>query len=375
MQTAALGRRLRRDTFRASLKPVAAGAGLALLGILLPDGEAFGYRFFRRTANHPAVSAASEALRWDPAVWGPGKRLRWVIGDDPEWTEPWESPWGEVLDAPFASREEVIPFVRKGLEAWSSLPSADIGWSVAGLGGELHAARDHVNAVRMNPFHSGASYANIWEVNGQIVECDVSLTPWLATDVEGQGLKVLMHEFGHCVGLAHAAPFPTWDTWPWRRGFQPALWGADPLMSYGYKPEARPIQDDIVGASLLRPARGWLQRVGSITGQVTMNASPARYVPVFATHISADGVVASANAFTNGEGYFAIEGLAPGEYLLVAGSMGDVGGSESLVDLGATLGSRDQYLLDPVRVGAGRETRVPPILLREGRATAPLQSE
>ena len=347
---------------------------LAALVGLVAGSQALGYRFFWRTANDPAVTVAAEGLRWDPAIWGPGRTLRWVIADSPGWTEPWEYR-DETQDPPFASREDVIPFVRKALEAWSSLASTDVEWAIAGLGGEHHAERDYVNAVRMHPLGARASYVDIWEVNGEIVECDVSLTPFHTQDTEGRGLEVLMHEFGHCIGLAHSALFPTWDTWFWRDGLQPALWDTDPVMSYGYQPEPGLTQDDIVGASLLRPARGWLDRVGSITGQVTMAGRPARYVPVFATRISGEEVVASAGTFTNGEGFFAIEGLSAGDYLLTAGTIGDISGNTSLVDRGATLGSFDQYLLEPVPVTAGEETRVAPIQLREGREVSAWRTE
>lgn len=359
---------------RRTAGPVVVTLALTLAGALIPSGSALGYRFFWRTANDPAIPTASEGLRWDPAVWGPGESLPWVIADSPGWTEPWENR-GETEDPPFGSREEVIPFVEEALEAWASLPSTDIEWRVAGLGGELHAERDFVNAVRMHPLGARASYVDIWEVNGVVVECDVSLTPLHTQDTSGRGLEVLMHEFGHCIGLGHSAMFPTWDTWFWRHGLQPALWDTDPVMSYGYQPEPGLIQDDVIGASLLRPAPGWLAQVGSITGQVTMGGRPARYVPVFATRISGGEVVASANAFTNGEGTFAIEGLAPGDYLLSAGAMGDISGNVSLVDRGATLGSTDQYLLDPVRVAAGQETRISPISLEEGRERSSFRSE
>ena len=185
----------------------------------------------------------------------------------------------------------------------------------------------------------------------------MSLTPVHTEEPDGRGLEVLIHELGHCIGLTHSAMFPTWDTWPYRYGFQPALWDTDPIMSYGYLPEPGLTADDVAGASLLRPSRGWLERMGSITGRVTMAGRAARYVPVFAMQISGEEFVASAGAFTNGEGSFAIEGLPPGEYLLAAGTMGDISGNTSLVDRGATLGSTDQYLLDPVRVAACAETR------------------
>ena len=116
------------------------------------------------------MPVAAAAARWDPAVWGPGRTLQFVVGDSPRWTEPWAR--GEEQDPPF-EREDVIPFARKALAFWSAPSSTDIHWSVAGVGGELHAERDHVNAIRMHPFGQ-ASYAHIWDRNGEIVECDVS---------------------------------------------------------------------------------------------------------------------------------------------------------------------------------------------------------
>ena len=357
------------------IRPVAIVVLLALAGLLVPGGDAFGYRFYWRTVDDSPLPVAADAARWDPAVWGPGRTLQFVVADSPGWTEPWEDSRGEEQDPPFASAEDVIPFARKALAFWSAPASTDIQWSVAGAGGELHAERDHVNAIRMHPFGHGASYAHIWDRNGVIVECDVSLNPRHTRDLEGRALEVLIHEFGHCLGLAHSAMFPTWDTWGWRHDFRPALWDTDPVMSYGYLPEPGLTPDDLIGASLLRPAPGWLDRVGGIAGQVTVDGRPARYVPVFATRIAGEEVVASANTFTNREGFFAIEGLLPGAYLLAAGAMGDISGNSSLVDRGATLGSTDQYLLEPVRVVAGQETTVPPIPLRAGREASPFQRE
>lgn len=355
---------------RRTRRPVVATVAFALASGFIPGEDALGYRFFWRTVDDSPMPVAADAARWDPAVWGPGQSLPWTIAASPGWTEPWEDFSGEEQDPPFASLEAVIPFAREALEAWSAPPGTDIEWSVAGLGGDLHAERDHLNAVRVHPFGPGGSYADVWDRNGVIVECDVSLSAGHLEERE-EALLVLIHEFGHCLGLDHAALHPTWDTWSWRRGFGPALWDTDAVMSYGYWPESGLTQDDLIGASLLRPARGWPERVGSIEGRVTVGGRPARYVPVFASRISGEDLVASAHAFTNGEGSFAIEGLSPGDYLLAAGAMGDVSGNISLVDRGASLGSTDQYLLDPVRVTAGQRTSVPPIPLREGREASP----
>ena len=338
----------------------------AVVSPLLPGEEAHGYRFFRRSVSDSLIPGAAEAARWRTDVWGPFRSLEWVVSDG-GWTEGWEDSDGEMHEPPFETREEVLPFVEEALAVWSSLPTATIQWKTSGFGEKLYRARDHKNAVRVHETDSRASWAGIFIVDGEIVECDVSVSPRTAASLRTWGMHTLIHEFGHCLGLAHAGMFPTWDS-NWRaRLFDTAVWFQDPKMSYGFDRNAELTHDDIVGASLLRPVGGWPQATGSVSGEVTMEGEPARFVRVIGTRVSDGELAESAGAFTDEQGRFRLEGLAPGEYLLVAGTMVLARAHFSLLDAGATIRGNDQYLLSPVAVSAGAETRAPPIALRRGR--------
>ncbi len=331
--------------------------------------EASAYRFFRRSVNDSLVPTSEEAARWSPSVWGPSESLAWVVSDSPRWSDPWVYE-DEVTESPFASAAEVIPYVRRALEAWTAAPNARIRWSVEGTQRELPRARDHINAVRPHVLDFGGSYAAIFMEDGEIVECDISFSPGHTVLFEGRGLSTLMHEFGHCLGLAHSGMFPTWDASPWRRGREEGLWRQDPKMSYGFRRDNVLTADDIVAAALLRPAPGW--RPGGIRGAVAMEGEPARFVRVAATRIEDDGRLGwSVSVFTDGRGEYFLEGLAPGDYLLAAGPMMQSAAHSSLLDAGATmLGAGDHYRLTPIPVSAGSASRAPPIRLRAGRANA-----
>lgn len=68
---------------------LAVGTGLVI------GGEAFGYRCFWRTEDDSPLPVAAPAARRDPAVWGAGTTLYFVVGDSPRWTEPREDARGE----------------------------------------------------------------------------------------------------------------------------------------------------------------------------------------------------------------------------------------------------------------------------------------
>ncbi len=342
-------------------------AALASGVALLSGDNAHGYRFFRPSVNHSPIPVAADAVRWSPQVWGPFQNLEWVVSDSPGWTEPWVDLDEETQDPPFASRSEAVPYIEEALDAWSDVSTAAISWRLAGLGPELHREREHVNAVRVHSRDSSASYVSLFIVAGQMVECDVNLSPRHVAKFASWGMNVLIHEFGHCLGLAHSGAFPVWDSNWRRRSFESAVWWQDPKMSYGNDRDHELTDDDIVGASLLRPASGFLESTGSIGGQLIIDGEPARYARVVATRVSADGLDFSVNAFTNREGEFLLEGLKPGDYLLAAGTMVLGGAHGSLLDGGAATGADDQYLLRPIPVTARTVTRAPPVSLRGGR--------
>ena len=85
-------------------------------------------------------------------------------------------------------------------------------------------------------------------------------------------VQVLIHEFGHCLGLYHSAAFP--DT-RFREQTSEVQRGIDPVTLYGVSPTRRfevtygignldlITPDDEVGISLLRPRAGWPEATGA----------------------------------------------------------------------------------------------------------------
>ena len=140
-------------------------------------------------------------------------------------------------------------------------------------------------------------------------------------------LQVMVHEFGHCLGLGHTASYPDFR---FRDRVRAAEFGVDPVMSYGWSlhldeiaEQTRPdliTPDDAAGISLLRPRPGWLEETGRIWGVVLGgDGAPVRYGVVIAFRVE-DGRAASAgvSGFTDNQGFFSIAGLGPGSYAVQA---------------------------------------------------------
>ena len=353
---------------------------IALAAGILPVA-AYGYTFFSGIANYdyyatidygdgPKVLTAAEAARWDASVWASGGDvLEWVVAEGP-WTEPYEDIWKETHDSPFRSVQVVVDLMARSLAVWEGVESADIRWEVSGARAVPGAAMDGRNTVSVKPDDPDhppgtgvTSSATIWsrrDGSGSwvITECDVQFPMYHAVDFATSApdnLRVPIHEFGHCLGLNHPASHDEWRKWSGGHGV--GAYGPTPVMSYGWTRTNELSQDDIAGASLLRPARGTAPNSGSISGELTIAGEPATYVYVFASRIDEGGLGGGVGAFSAEDGRFVVEGLAPGDYLLraqpiLSGALTGGGACAWLLTEETTLDVRDLLSLDPVTVSA-----------------------
>lgn len=345
------------------------------VALLLPQGGADAYRFLQYHRNKD-VPRARDAQLWSSTHWGFDDSLAWVVADDPGWTAGWEGRYGEWIPAPFRNRGDVLSAVGEALAPWSRIETADTRWHVSGLRQGARVRLDGLNAVTVDPDAGVAAYAAGWarssHVNNDwhLVECDIALHPETAVGLGESDLSILIHEFGHCLGLDHAAvtPHSFWAGYlNQETGGALGTWGAAPQMSYGVTPRNGLAADDVIGASLLRPARGWLRTRGAIAGEITVEGAPAPFASVWAIRTSGAATSTGIGGFADAGGRFLIEGLAPGIYLIRAGPRINrrahyFPGGERIHDL------RDGFALDPVSVLPGLRTDGVAVDLRLGRA-------
>lgn len=364
-----------------------AALGWAALAVLAA-GSAEAYRFFdSRGEDAPLRSwrlvGADEALRWSAAAWGPGTALDWEVAPDPD------------FEGLFGGASGVLPHLERALASWSDLPSTDITWT-ASLPDEANdefPEADGRNTFFLDAESGAGGYAALWsrrneEEVWELVECDFTLGSWAARTPESDrdearriaaATATIVHELGHCIGLAHAGSLSMLG----RRGQrllslrnQPVelIHPRDPAMSYGYaqrNPAGVP-PDDAVGASLLRPAAGWWQRTGTIYGRLHTGGDPAPWVQVWAVPTGSDRPLEDRiGGFSDERGRFRLEGLPAGDYLLWAHPLVIQAAHFVLGANGAPFDLDDTVLGRPVRVRPGQYTTGVEIPMRIGRTSRP----
>ena len=340
---------------------------LALVGSLLLAGGlrmAAGYRLgATEYVVLPFLFGEGEQhkKRWDPEVWGPGTTMTVVVPDDPRWVETFDY---------FESMADVRRLVSEAAAVWSGIGAADIRWEV----GESPVAGDAGIAVVIKdaPEDGRAGWASYRSKRNagirQLEGCEVVLA-----DRDDGGLGntrngmrwFFAHELGHCLLLQHHAEYPNLSWLGSRYRALASMWGGSSIMGVpfdGGSSEPVALQPtERIGAALLRPAPGWLESTGAIYGTVLGAdfGSETAGVGLLAARIGPDGRPRDAvTRVTNQWGQFTVEGLAPGEYVLMLNGIGlDVYGEDWV---GAAR-IHKTIRLDPVRVRAGE--RVGPLVL------------
>ena len=344
------------------------------VALLLPEGGADAYRFLAYHRNKD-VPTARDAQLWSSTHWGLDDSLSWVVADDPGWTAGWKGRYGTRYDAPFRSAADVLSPVAAALAVWSRIESGDIHWQVTGLRQDVQLGLDGRNAITVDEEIGVGAVAVSWKRNTYLndwplEECDIALHPDTAVGLGRSDISILIHELGHCLGLDHAAvaPHSFWAGYLNQPAGGGALgaWGAAPQMSYGVTPRNGLTADDVIGASLLRPARGWLRTRGAIAGEITVEGAPAPFASVWAIRTSDAAMGAGIGSFADEEGRFLIEGLAPGVYLVRAGPR-ILTNAHFFPEDERRFDTRDGFALDPVSVSPGLVADGVAVDLRRGR--------
>ena len=343
---------------------------------------AFVCLFAAQTAHAYHIFAA-----WDPQVWGPGETLVFHLSS---------ANWPEEAGM---TPEEVRDLLQERFDEWSAIPTADISWHVELTDAELEPGKDGKNIF----FWAEKVYGgNVWyeerngvwwrhELDQHLKDLRTPRELYDRSPLHSIANSIGQHEIGHFM-LEHSGTFPVSRRCPGppntSAGCGPAngdldywrevsgAWELDPIMSYGasgqlsWNAQGGLLRlDDRIGASVYRPSRTFFETTGAIAGSILADGEPVHGIHVWALRQTEEGLVDGVGSFADENGEFLIQGLPPGDWILLAHP--DLAWLANPWAFYEKQGEfLDVMLLRPVRAAAGQTTRGIEINMLRGRKTA-----
>lgn len=221
------------------------------------------------------------------------------------------------------------------IEAWNAVSTSGIRLILeeAVVERDWGSGGDGLNTIGISSYPPLASSFFPYAINsaniagGLITGCDIEVNARAPAALsEGRRFSLawleaqILHQIGHCLGLAHSEPFPeSVRNLPEIEGDgdgEGPVFAPDPVMSEGY---IRTLTaDDIAGVSALYPAPGFAASRGAVTGELVFpDGAPAAHAYVQTLVAEDGGASPGPGAFADSEGRFLVEGLLPGPVMLV----------------------------------------------------------